>query len=117
MTDSAKNIISLNKIKTELTLFSQKQLIAEMKKHGIKYAKNLTSKLVKKGFVNKVGVSQYEWASEAPIYIGVIEEIFKEIKKDFLKLKSVSSSEEAAIEFLKSKGYKIMKPVQTFEEV
>lgn len=62
----------------------------------------------------------YSWIKKEPIYYKEIEEILLvQIKKRQVQYENRNSTlnEDNAIAFLKSKGYKIMKPITEYEEV
>ena len=67
------------------------------------------------------GVNQFSFKKDAqgslPIYKGVIEQIVVNYRKKMNDSKAQTLSVDSAIKLLKSKGYKIQKPVISYKEV
>lgn len=121
--------------------FTKDELLNAIKQCGISVNQYLIGVLLDNDVISKVpccrskGEKQlYKFISKDPIYVGYLENYIKKAKelknrkqKEWWDKKQQQSSEikvlgtdneiEQAISLLKSKGYKILKPVTQFEEV
>lgn len=103
--------------------FDLKDLTTNLKKLGCPYAKNVVSELIKRGLLVK-GNSGYYFAKNEPVHFSVLINRLNEVSnaakrytaKSLSKTITFVLSEDAAISFLKSRGFKIMRPVTNFEE-
>lgn len=63
----------------------------------------------KSQLVVKVGWNQYSFADDSPIHYKLIETIYKSYRNYYSNHKVVEDTETKAIEYLKAKGYLILK--------
>lgn len=85
-------------------------------KNAIPYYSSLLSYLIKKGYLRKAN-GLYSWIKEELVYYKEIEHFLNNIRNE-KKLTTIENlTEEDAIAFLKSKGYKIMKPIVEYTEI
>lgn len=112
--------------------FTKEQILTMFKENKIPANPNFWSVFRKSGIIEEVSRGQFTFASDKPIYYGVLEKIYRQyhaIMKKYKAQKPVSEpeNEEAedtispeeelaamesfAIDFLKELGYKILAPV------
>lgn len=102
--------------------FTKSELLEFFEKNGLHVNQVLWAYL-KDIFVCKRinGVNQFSFKKDAqgslPIYKGVIEQIVVNYRKKMNDSKAQILSVDSAIKLLKSKGYKIQKPVISYKEV
>ena len=120
--------------------FTKDELLNAIKKCGISVNQYLIGVLLDNDVISKVpccrskGEKQlYTFVSKDPIYVGYLENWIKKAKElknrkqkewwdrkqqnSEIKVLGTSNEVEKAIALLKSKGYKILKPNITFEEI
>lgn len=106
--------------------FKAKELSEIFSKIGLPKSSLFKQFALKNGLILKEGKTRYAIYSfpSEPVYFAKLEKAiseFKTQKKAYNKRKAQSvevvDSESNAIELLKSLGYKIYKPVTTFEEI
>ena len=132
-----EKIKSLNQIKSILVLegsFKKDLFCSLLKEANFKMVDALFCELVKRGIIIRAKKGQYTFADKNPIYIGVLESVIKEIRarkaadfRNYYKnhktklmiqeVPKVQLTVEEAVDFLKSLGYKILKPVTQYEEL
>lgn len=102
--------------------FTKGELLEFLEKNGL-YVNPVLWAYLKDIFVcERVnGVNQFSFKKDAqgslPIYKGVIEQIVVNYRKKMNDSKAQTLSIDSAIKLLKSKGYKIQKPVISYKEV
>jgi hypothetical protein len=120
--------VCLNGLREHIRHVNLTDLVKLLKENKIPYAKNLPKFLVDQGILfTKEG--HYNWVSQEPVFYKIIEhflEVQRKIASEtarryFNKKKNIQPteelSEEECINFLKSKGYRIYKPVVEHVEV
>lgn len=132
-----EKIKSLNQIKSLLVLersFRKDSFCKLLKEANFKMVDALFCEFVKRGIIIKAKKGQYTFADEKPIYIGVLDTIIKEMRAQkaaksrnyYKRSKTQPMIQEApktqltveeAVNFLKSLGYKILKPITQYEEL
>lgn len=132
-----EKIKSLNQIKSLLVLdgsFKKDLFCKFLKEANFKMVDALFCEFVKRGIIIKAKKGQYTFADEKPIYIGILESVIKEVRAQkaakvrnyYKRSKTQSMIQEApkaqltveeAVNFLKSLGYKILKPITQYEEL
>lgn len=132
-----EKIKSLNQIKSILILegpFKKELFCKLLKESGFKMVNELFCEFVKRGIIIKQKKGYiYTFADEKPIYIGVLESAIKKVRaqkaaevRTYYNSKKQSVTQEApkaqltveeAVNFLKSLGYKILKPITQYEEL
>lgn len=106
----------LNEFKLKHPFFKRMDLIEFLQKRNVKSAIALFAILNSKGLVAKTEKYSYFFTKTEPVYIGLIDNLYKEITKVCNKEKTnlVSLKEESDdfyINYLKEKGYLIFKPL------
>lgn len=105
------------KLSENCEIFTREELIEYLSSKKCPYPTQIVQQFINNGIIIKDKKKLYLFSNNNPIYFGVIVNIITTIKNDLKKytIKSVSKqivhtiSEEEAISFLKSKGYKIFK--------
>ena len=124
--ERAKKVSALiNKVKdTFQQKFTLKQLTDEFRNHKVPYASQVVTLLKNLGLIYTTSPrGEYEFFDcGKPIFHGDILAGLDEISAKHAKSvdkyrKKEGLSEQQAINLLKSKGYKILKPITQFEEI
>lgn len=110
-------LFRLHLIETKSEVFDREELTQYLTRQKCPYPVQIVQQLVNEDIIMKSKKKCYLFSSTSPIYFGTITKILSNVKQDVKKytLKSVSKqivhtiSEEEAISFLKSKGYRIFK--------
>lgn len=113
----AKNtVLALNVVRLQKSVFSQPELIADLTAAGCPYPKRVPAVLLNLNLLRKEG-KNLVFTSSDPIYFKQVEEAMHNIsaaKKNVLAippLPAIPMSEtDAAINFLKLQGFKILRP-------
>lgn len=82
----------------------------------IPYYNSIVTYLIKKGYFT-CNNHLYTWVKKEPLYYKEIEHLLDDIRirKKINRIEDIT--EDDAIAFLKSKGYKIMKPIVEYTEI
>lgn len=97
--------------------FKTKDLITSLKNHNCPFPAQVVSSLIKVNAIVPVKYGVYTFKSEDPIYYGSFEKVLEEKTSIYFSSKKEKISESEMIALLKSKGYKILKPVTEYKEV
>lgn len=113
--------------------FTSQQLTLQLKSINCPWAKNIFSVLNKTHQIKSIGKSQYVFKYAEPVYYKAIQATLDELVESFKlsqykwlgkeskgkteSLPIIDCSIEEAIALLKGLGYKISKPVTTYEEI
>lgn len=133
-TERAKNVSAiLSRIrdgysKKAINSFTKKEFIASLKEHKCSYPVFVLDSLIQSGNIVLIGKKEgYTFKSKDPIFYGSFAKILETkiqnhdlYVKKFRKKENVSQKAddvEKMISFLKERGYKIYKPITTFEEI
>ena len=113
---------SLNNASLKIKDLDREQLFSLLIKCKIPYTSAFISILCKNKIIQKVTKNRhvtYTWVKDSPLYYGFIETYLKKLrgekKTETNNLKE--NKEFLCIQFLKSKGYKIFKPVIEHVEI
>jgi len=125
--ERAKKVsLAISIAREKVKSFSRKELVRVLTNSGCPYPAFVVPMLVRKKLIHKINNS-YEFSHSEPIYFGAIQKDLDEIYATFrgyqdknrgISTAIVGKTDEVqkAIAFLKSQGFKIMKPVTNFEE-
>lgn len=133
-TERAKNVSAiLSRIrdgysKKAINSFTKKEFIASLKEHNCSYPVSVLDVLIKTGNIVLIGRKQgYTFKSKDPIFYGsfakLLEDAIIKRKESMKKFQSKINSPQKEdnvqkmISLLKERGYKIYKPITTFEEI
>lgn len=129
--------VAVNSVKSDSPKeFKLKDIRDKFRSLGVPMYCEFTTTLVNQGIIVKIGItiySGYRWANQEPIHINRIAELMEitrrkvaaQTKESHLKRKaqeektseSIEETINKAIKLLIENGYKISKPVLTYEEV
>ena len=102
--------------------FTRTEFLEFLAQNGLRVNHNLWSYLKDVFHCSRInGINLYSFQKDAkgtlPIYKGVIEQIVANYRKKMNDNKAQTLSIDSAIKLLKSKGYKIQKPVISYKEI
>lgn len=119
---------AIAQIRKHLTFFTLSELTKELKKFGCPYASTVTTCLKDKGLITQNG-REYSFIEKEPIHFAILipalDKTAASVKKYVADSRARSLgieqtqkvwSDEELISILKSKGYRIMRPVTNYEE-
>lgn len=126
----AKNVTSaISTVRSIKNEFNMTELVIALKTANCPYPGEVASLLKKKNYITKRNGTYY-FSSPEPVYY---KTILNDLEEIYLKYKPKSKNEtnfvkkgkvvkvqltiEEAISYLKSQGFKVMKPVTQYEEV
>ena len=115
-TGAVEATIIINKICPTIENLDNKEVRRLFVENKIPYYNSIVTYLIKKGYLKRNN-NLYTWVKEEPVYYKEIEHLLNNIRKKQKLTKIENLTEEDAITFLKSKGYKIMKPIVEYTEI
>lgn len=115
-TNAVEITIIINKVCSTIENLHNKEVRRLFMENKIPYYNSLVAYLIKKGYLKRNNYL-YTWIKEEPLCYKEIEHFLNNIRneKKFNRIENLT--EEDAIAFLKSKGYKIMKPIVEYTEM
>ena len=137
---SKDHIAAINKFRIAMNgeKFTKEQLITVFKESGIPTNKNFWAAFCKSGVLKKVSKNEYVFASDQPVFYGVLDQIYhqyntamknyrknsrkpepkpeQEEEQEFDPEEELLAMEAFAIDFLKGLGYEILAPVEIIYE-
>lgn len=117
----------INEFKAKYETFTRQNFYDFCLKNNIPYRQHWLVRLIGNNVVQRIRHGQYIWIGKDPVFIGIVNIILVDMKDYFIGHKKdngikvikhvETSKEQEAIDYLKSLGYKIMKPVNDFVEI
>lgn len=108
------------------TPFTKESMFRTLKGCGLPTTSTFWMLFKRKGIIQEVKHGYYLFTSKQPIYIGVLQDLkreyteyYRKYRKKPLQAKIVDRNSEikAAISILIEAGYKVFKPVTSYEEI
>lgn len=115
--DAQKAIVMINKVCSTIENLEYKEIQRLFVENKIPYYSSLIPYFIKKGYLERKTNNLYSWVKEEPVYYKEIEHLINTTrnKKKLNRIENITEGD--AIAFLKSKGYKIMKPIVEYTEI
>ena len=108
--------IIINKVCSTIENLEHKEIKRLFIEHTIPYYSSLIPYFIKKGYLKRNN-NLYTLVKEEPVYYKEIEHLLNNIRNENKLNRIEDITEDDAIAFLKSKGYKIMKPIVEYTEI
>lgn len=115
-TNAVETTIIINNICSTIKNLDNKEVRRLFVENKIPYYNSLVTYLIKKGYLKRNN-NLYTWVKQEPLYYKEIESCLDNIRKEKKLNRIEDITEDDAIAFLKSKGYKIMKPIVEYTEI
>ena len=107
-------VMALNEFKLKNPFFKRLDFIEFLQKKEVKSSIALFAILNSKGLISKTEKSSYFFTKSEPVYIGLIDNLYKEITKSCNEKEELvfqKENDDFYINYLKEKGYLIFKPL------